>query len=215
MLHNDCRTADAWHIACVGRPSESRAACPKDRGLSLRTCARERVRFSVAPAITLEYGRRFTHRSEPRSRNTEMMRERAREKRFENPARPMPQGDLAGKAAGCPLPAVPLCSAMRGLVVPVPFPFQSKSSASPRTRPRGNGSSGSHRIFSTIYKSPPRLENTRVVPRSSRKGSSPCNGFGSIQMRRGNSSPNVDANAEARVHVNIRTVPVDTERKQR
>lgn len=185
MLHNNHRTADAWHIACVGWPSESRAARPKDRGLSLRTYARERVRFSVAPALTLEYGRRFTHRSEPRDRNTEMMRERAREKRFENPARPIPQGYLAGKAVGCPLPAVPLCGAVRDMIVPVPFPSQ--SGGSPRTRPRGNGSSGSHRTISTIYKSPPRTENTRVVPRCSRAGSSPY--------------------AEARVHMNREMSP--------
>lgn len=146
------------------------------------------------------------------SRNTEM-RERAREKRLENPARPIPQGDLAGKAAGCPLPAVPLCCAVRGMIVPDPLPFQ--SSASPRTRAPGNGSSGSHRSIFTIYKSPPRPDNTRVVPRSARTRQSPRNGFASIQIRRGNSSTNVSANTEAVVHVNNRTVPVDTERKQR
>ena len=181
-------------------------ASPAERGLSARTCARERVRFSVAPARAPGCDRRFDQEPQTESPSTEMMEERAREEHFENPARPIPQrGCLAGKAVGCPTPANPLCGAVRGEIVPAPSSTQ-KGHSLPARQGR-NGSSGSRSTVSTIDKSPPRPKRTSGVPRSTPMERCPRNAMDGAEIPCADPPSNPAARLNQDVHVNTDIVP--------
>ena len=141
------------------------------------------------------------------------MRERNREERFEKPAQSVPRmGDLTGKLVGCSRPAVARCYSAQDMVVPVPS--YRLCIPPPRARSRANGSSGSHIINLTMLDSPPRLNETRIVPQFLREGAGRCNTFMGMQMRRGWPLPKLGATAEKHVHMNTHIVPWVSQRNR-